>query len=592
MSLTKLNFSLKSNQLIDCVWGFKMNFFRKTAWLTPIVCLGLCYPSPGWAQLPPPNEPNRDPIPTPIPIPQPIPDPPIQAPSTPAPTADPPQLDNIQDTFTIQKFQFEGNTAFSDEELAEVIQSYTQKPISFAELLLAEAAITQYYIEQGYVNSGAILQAGQNLSESRGVVTFQILEGGIEEIIITGNKGLNTSYIRSRIARKTKTPLNVNELIEALQLLQLDPLIAQISAELAAGPRPELGTLTITVELADPFTVDFFADNGRTPSVGSFRRGITITEANLAGLGDKISATYANTDGSNRYDFNYTLPINATNGTVRFDFYGTDSDVIEEPFDRLDITGESRRYSFTFRQPIYQTPTQDLALGLTLSRENSETTILDEREPLSAGADAQGRTRISVIRFFQEYLQRDAQSVFALRSQVSLGVDWFDATKNEEAPDSRFVAWRAQGQYVRLLAEETLFVIRSDVQLASRPLLALEQFALGGYQSVRGYRQDLLLSDNGVLLSAEALFPIVNIGDDGVLQVYPFLDFGVGWNSGDRQDPPDSTLLGTGIGLQLRLGETLTGRIEYGVPLLDAETRDKGTLQEDGLYFSLILTPF
>ena len=569
-----------------------MNFFRKTAWLTPIVCLGLCYPSPGWAQLPPPNEPNRDPIPTPIPIPQPIPDPPIQAPSTPAPTADPPQLDNIQDTFTIQKFQFEGNTAFSDEELAEVIQSYTQKPISFAELLLAEAAITQYYIEQGYVNSGAILQAGQNLSESRGVVTFQILEGGIEEIIITGNKGLNTSYIRSRIARKTKTPLNVNELIEALQLLQLDPLIAQISAELAAGPRPELGTLTITVELADPFTVDFFADNGRTPSVGSFRRGITITEANLAGLGDKISATYANTDGSNRYDFNYTLPINATNGTVRFDFYGTDSDVIEEPFDRLDITGESRRYSFTFRQPIYQTPTQDLALGLTLSRENSETTILDEREPLSAGADAQGRTRISVIRFFQEYLQRDAQSVFALRSQVSLGVDWFDATKNEEAPDSRFVAWRAQGQYVRLLAEETLFVIRSDVQLASRPLLALEQFALGGYQSVRGYRQDLLLSDNGVLLSAEALFPIVNIGDDGVLQVYPFLDFGVGWNSGDRQDPPDSTLLGTGIGLQLRLGETLTGRIEYGVPLLDAETRDKGTLQEDGLYFSLIVTPF
>ncbi len=569
-----------------------MDFFTSTQWLVTIVCLGICNTSPVFAQFPPPNAPNRDPIPTPsIPLPQSSPEVPIQVdPPASKPPVESPQLESIPDTITVKQFQFEGNTAFTDEELAEIIQDYTNRPITFAELLQAEAAITKHYIDAKYVNSGALLPTDQNLST--GIVTLQILEGGIDEIIITGNKGLNASYIRSRIARKTQTPLNVDNLIEALQLLQLDPLIDKISAELSAGPRPELSTLTITVELADPFRVDMFLDNGRTPSVGSFRRGLTITEANLVGLGDKISATYANTDGSNRYDANYTLPINATNGTVRFDFYGTDSDVIEEPFERLDITGESRRYSFTLRQPIYQTPTQDVALGLTLSRENSETTILGEQEPLSAGADQKGRTRISALRFFQEYLRRDAQSVFALRSEVSLGVDWFGATKNDEAPDSRFVAWRAQGQYVRLLAEETLFVIRTDVQLASRPLLALEQFALGGYQSVRGYRQDLLLSDNGILLSAEALFPIVKIGDDGILQVYPFMDFGVAWNSGDRQDPPDSTLLGTGIGLQLRLGETLTGRIEYGIPLIDAETQDKGTLQEDGLYFSLIFTPF
>jgi hemolysin activation/secretion protein len=212
--------------------------------------------------------------------------------------------------------------------------------------------------------------------------------------------------------------------------------------------------------------------------------------------------------------------------------------------------------------------------------------------PYRRGAEEDGRTKISAIRFFQDYLRRDAQSVFAVRSQFSLGVGAFDATVNDEAPDSRFVAWRGQGQYVRLLAPETLLVLRTDVQLASRPLLALEQFALGGYQSVRGYRQDLLLSDNGILLSAEALFPIVEIGEDGILQIYPFLDFGTAWNSGDRENPVDSTLLGTGIGLQLRLGETLTGRIEYGIPLIDVETRDKGTLQEDGLYFSLIVTPF
>jgi hemolysin activation/secretion protein len=572
-----------------------MQIFKRLELLLPMICWGMSSTTPMLAQLPPlpsPNSPQQDPLPRPLPQPQPIPETPVESqPSSPVtPPTELPQPEEIPDTLTIQQFQFEGNTVFSDAELAEVIKDYTNRDITFAELLQAEAAITQYYIDAGYVNSGALLPANQNLSND--TVTLQIVEGSIEEITISGNGRLNANYIRSRIARKVKTPFNVNQLIEALQLLQLNPLIDQISAELAAGTEPERSTLNITVTVADTFSVDLFVDNGRTPSVGSFRRGVTVTEANLLGLGDQISATYANTDGSNRYDFNYTFPFNATNGTIRFDFYGNDSDVIEEPFDRLDITGESQQYSLTLRQPIYQTPTQDLALGLTFSRENSETTILDEREPLSAGADEDGRTKISAIRFFQDYLRRDAQSVFAVRSQFSFGVGAFDATINDEAPDSRFVAWRGQGQYVRLLAPETLLVLRTDIQLASRPLLALEQFALGGYQSVRGYRQDLLISDNGILLSAEALFPIVEIGDNGILQVYPFLDFGTAWNSGDRENPPDSTLLGTGIGLQLRLGETLTGRIEYGIPLIDAETRDKGTLQEDGLYFSLIVTPF
>lgn len=572
-----------------------MQCFKCTKLLVSIILLGISSTIPVMAQvppLPPPNSPQRDPLPTPRPSPQPRPNIPIEQPPS-SPVTPPPSLppgEEIPDTLMIEQFEFEGNTAFTDAELTNVIEAYTNRPITFAELLQAEAVITQYYIDAGYVNSGALLPANQNLSD--GIVTLRIVEGGVEEINVNGNGRLNPNYIRSRIARKTKTPFNVNQLIEALQLLQLNPLIDQISAELAAGTRPEQSSLNVTVTLADTFSVDLFLDNGRTPSVGSFRRGVTITEANLLGFGDQISATYANTDGSNRYDANYTFPYNATNGTIRFDFYGNDSDVIEEPFDRLDITGESQQYSLTIRQPVYQTPRQDLALGVILSHENSQTTILGEEEPLSQGADENGKTRISAIRFFQDYLRRDAQSVFAVRSQFSIGLDIFDATKNNEAPDGRFVAWRGQGQYVRLLAPETLLVLRSDIQFASRPLLALEQFALGGYQSVRGYRQDLLLSDNGVLLSAEALFPITEIGDDGVLQVYPFLDFGTAWNSGDRQDPIDSTLLGTGIGLQLRLGETLTGRIEYGIPLIDVETRDKGTLQEDGLYFSLIVTPF
>jgi hemolysin activation/secretion protein len=164
-----------------------------------------------------------------------------------------------------------------------VIKDYTNREITFAELLQAEAAITQHYIDTGYVNSGALLSADQNLSD--GTVTLHIIEGDIEEITVNVDGRLDPDYIRSRIARKVKAPFKVDNLIEALQLLQLNPLVEQISAELAAGTRPERSNLNISVTVADTFDVDLFVDNGRTPSVGSFRRGITITEANSVRLG-------------------------------------------------------------------------------------------------------------------------------------------------------------------------------------------------------------------------------------------------------------------------------------------------------------------
>ena len=57
-----------------------------------------------------------------------------------------------------------------------------------------------------------------------------------------------------------------------------------------------------------------------------------------------------------------------------------------------------------------------------------------------------------------------------------------------------YFSWRGQAQLVRLLAPDTLFLIRADVQLADRALVPLEQIGVGGQETVRGYRQDLLLS--------------------------------------------------------------------------------------------------
>ena len=533
---------------------------------------------------PPSQEPISPPPPTPLPPPEQL----LESPSSipPNPQAIP---GKVPENIVVDRFEFEGNTAISSEELAAVTAPFTKKPISFAELFQARAAVTDLYLKRGYITSGALIPPQQLQG---GVVKIQVIEGGLEAINVRGTQRLNPEYVRSRLRIATDKPLNRDRLLEALQLLQLNPLIQNISAELAAGTEPGANLLDVQVTEAKTFNVQIGLDNNRAPSVGTFRRRVQINQANLFGLGDGLNLGYSNTDGSNSIDLGYTLPINPRNGTLRFSYGITKSNVVEPPFDRIDIRSNSNYYELSLRQPLLQTPSQELALGLTATRQETDTSVLEIPFPLSAGADDRGRTRISALRFFQEWTKRTSREVIAARSQFSVGLDVLNATINKEAPDSRFFSWRGQAQWVRLLAPETLLLLRADVQLADRALVPLEQFGLGGQESVRGYRQDILLQDNGALASAEVRIPIVRIPQwNALLQVAPFLDFGSAWTSSGNQNPDPNILVSTGLGLQLQLGDRLSVRLDYGIPLVSVSSR-KRSWQENGFYFSIVATPF
>ena len=526
-------------------------------------------------------------VPQPLPTPAPTPQTPLDIAPTSPQTSD--DLTNIPGEITVKQFTFKGNTVFNDQELSEITEAYLNRPITFAALLAVESAITQHYTEAGYINSGAVIPAGQSLSPDAAVITIKIIEGALETINVTIDGRLNPNYVRSRLAIATEKPLNQQRLLEALQLLQLNPLIDTITAELSAGSSPELAILTVKVIEADTFSVEAFADNGRVESIGSFERGIRLNQLNLLGVGDGLSIEYANTDGSNAVYTDYTVPINPYNGTVKFSSRLNLTQVIEPPFDRLDITGDSLYLDLTLRQPLIQTPSEEFTVGITGSRAQSKTTLLGEGFPLSPGANDEGETRIWALRLFQEWTQRGAQDVLSLRSQFSFGLDAFDASINETQPDGSFFEWQGQGQYVRSLAPDTLLVLRSSVQLANQPLLSLEQFTLGGLFSVRGYRQNLLLTDNGVFGSAEVRLPLLRVNEiDGLLQIVPFVDFGVGWNHQDNliPTPNPNTLISLGLGLNWQMQNNFSARLDWGIPLTDFEIQGN-TVPEQELYFTI-----
>jgi hemolysin activation/secretion protein len=520
----------------------------------------------------------------------------------------------------VTRFEFQGQTVFSEAKLGEIvipefqgsISSISDRTFTVSELLQVASLVADLYSSQGYKTSGAIIVIPEETQKNRaGTVIIKVVEGTLEEIRVSQApdvKGTATldNYVRSRLRVKPNQPLNVDDLLEALQLLQLDPLLSNVTAKLSASSTPGQNILDVTYRPAKSLSLLIKLDNNRSPSVGSFQRGISLEEGNLLGLGDTFKIGFTNTDGSDRVDLSYKVPVNSQNGSLEFSYIYSNNGVVEPPFDDLDLDGNSpdiesefSNYKLTFRQPVSRSienqTLRELGLGIGVELRESQSFLFNEPFPLSLGADISGQTKLFILNLTQDYTQQNQQESLSLLSEFRWGLDAFGATITpgikgvNSTPDGKFFAWQGQAQYVRVLAPDTLLLFRSNLQLGDR-LMATEQFSLGGFSTVRGYRQDVLLTDNGFLLSAEARLPIwKNRQGKGVLQVVPFADYGIGWNrSGDAPDP--NHLAGIGLGLLWRQ-ENFSARLDWGIPLVKMEGRDR-TWQENGLYFSLEYRPF
>ncbi len=526
--------------------------------------------------------PSQTPRPLPDETPSPPPEPELQTP----PTQESPEVTFPSgDRFFIKKVEVLGNTVLEDE-IAKLIQPYENRSVTFEELLELRSAIIQLYIKNNYITSGAFLPNNQDLSS--GTVKIQVVEGEFERIEIGGLNRLREGYVRMRLERATSTPLNQQRLEEALQLLQLDPLIERVNAELTAGSTPGRNILRISLKEAPAFHSAIALENNQSPSIGSVQGSVQVSHNNLLGFGDRGSAQYGRTEGLELYDINYTIPINARNGALNFRYNNGDSRIIEREFRDIGIRSETQTYSLNFRQPITRTPNREFALSLGLDRRRSQTYILNDMPFSFTEGPEKGESKVTVIRFSQDWVKRDTRRVLAARSQFSLGIDAFDATINNTGTDGRFFSWLGQFQWVQQLSSRNLLVARIDAQLTPDSLLSLERFSIGGVDTVRGYRQNQLVADNGILGSVEVRIPLTS--DPRVVQLAPFFEIGTAWNNREI-DPDPATIASLGLGLRWLITSDLSLRLDYGIPLISVGERGN-SLQENGLYFSVRYQPF
>lgn len=544
---------------------------------------------PELAQNPEDNR-DRDRLLQPNPIPSPLPpetEPPaVEQPAQPSPQTPAPEQ------VRVNKIEIVGSTVFSQEDFKNLLEPLNLEGnvVTRAQLIKAVDEVTQLYLENDYLTSDAALVEE---SVATGNIQIQVVEGSIEEIRVEGTRRLNQSYVRDRIKRGTGKPLNTKKLEGQLRLLRADPLLANVEASLRRGTGLNQSILVVRVTEAKSLTGNLGVNNYSPPSVGSEKIYANLGYRNLTGLGDELFADYerSTAGGYERYDFGYRIPVNSLDGTVEIRTSFSNNEVIQEPFADLGIEGESELYEISYRQPLIRTPREELALSVGFTFQDGQTFLLDRPFGFGLGPDEDGVSRTSVFKFGQEYISRSVSGAWAFRSQFNFGTGLFDATKNEGSiPDGQFFSWLGQIQRVQVLSSDNFLIIQTDIQLTPDPLLPSQQFVIGGGQSVRGYRQNLLAGDNGVRFSIEDRITLQrDEGGNSTIALAPFIDAGAVFKAGNNPNDisQDQTVIaGIGLGLLWQPISGLNLRFDYAFPLVEIDNKGDNA-QDDGFYFSV-----
>jgi hemolysin activation/secretion protein len=481
------------------------------------------------------------------------------------------------------------------------------------------------FARNGFVNSGVLL-ADQGDGAGDGLLRLRLIgghlaaaEGAAIEVRWRNDhrRGLSDAFIRHRLPAATQAPLSLLAIERDFRLLADNPAIRTVNADLRPGRHPGEASLLVTVDPQPRLDAYVSASNSRSPSVGGERIAVGGSIRNTLAPGDLFSAEYGTTAGLDDFSAYYSRPLGGPGLTLQLRGGFNKAAVTDRPLVPLNI--RSREYyveggaaKSLFAAPLLPGDTpgrwraaQTATAGILVVHRRVTSSLLGEPFSFSAGSD-QGRIEYSAIRFTGDYTRRSPDTVLAIAMTATIGIEGTSSLPRgtgvtagllAATPSPNFTALIVQANYARRLTPRRLELrIRLAGQAAGGILYAPERFSIGGADTVRGYRENLLLADEALVGSIGLARPFDLGGRTGgsfrwaAFTLAAFVDGALAQNRKAPQPAPTS-LASTGLTLDWTPAPWLFARATYGEQLRHAIASGDVDLQDRGFQFRVTLRP-
>ena len=495
----------------------------------------------------------------------------------------------VQSRVMVRHIVVEGARAIAEGDIRAAVAGFEGRALAEGDFREIERRLTQLYLDRGFAASGVLLKSRPGPD---GDAVFVAVEGAVSQVRFRSPpRYANAAWLTSRLVPSPTEPVRLDDLQDRMTMLRESGVVERINAELVPLPTGGAAELVVSVEERRPWDAQLRYDNYHSPVIGARRPSLWLEHRNLTGWGDRIEGHVGRTEGLDDYHVAYSVPWARTPWRFGARFEKSDSLAVDPPaFRELEIASitDTRRGEVSYAW--LETVARSLTTSLAVERRSGESKLLGLPFSFVPGLP-DGTTEIEVARASAEYMQGGREQVLFLRGQWSEGKSRTPIGDAVGAPASRFRVFAAQGQYARQISESGAQVlVRLDGQYAPRTLVPIEKKAVGGAESVRGYRENLLLGDSALVGTIEARWPVWRWEDKARLALAVFADAGWVHDAHDRADSMPTTIASVGVGLAAVLPAGFTARIDFAYPNRRWLTEHEDS-QDRGIHFRIAWNP-
>ncbi len=470
-----------------------------------------------------------------------------------------------------------------DNLLAQAVVEQPTEGYTVNQLQEVANRVAAVYRDHGLLLAQAVIPAQEVRS---GVVNLMVLEGALNQVRFEGQKMYSQRALAQPFKQLIGRPVHKDDMESALLYLTDYPGLSAFSL-FQAGSRVGTTDLVVRTQHEERWSLDTTLDNQGSQYSGEYRANVGLTVNNPFGQADKLNiyGLYAfdpdDADSNGTYGgLDYRIPLLSPRHQLQAS-YSHNLFEVGKLLRALGIKGTTDIAQLTYTQGLRKTRLSDVSFQAGFSHKDAQF----EQQGTTTAHDVLSIANLG-LQWSQIGVRTRGITQLSFNYSHGFGDLLGSLTDYDEQTGARASRLDAGGEFDKVTAsiqryqritQNNALLIRASGQYSDDLLVSLEQFSMGGPDSVRAYPTAEFLADTGGFASLEwiinapffAAAPAFGGRTWGqIFQVSLFADYATGkLNQVLAGEEATLDLSGCGVGLQFNVPDRYFARLDVATPL-------------------------